>query len=183
MKGNKNFLGILLGLGIMCSSFNCQGLDIQNICLQTKGTPSTHRSTTKITDKIERREEINAERCEFAGNLSKSDYKYIKVHRDVAYLDIDTKKILSLADMKSTFRYNNKTRNARCLSSFSRSVILNPSYSLNVSSRNANKTTDKGSGLMNVELKSSLGATLDETNLEIDCDYTGHVTSGNVELK
>lgn len=183
MNKSKNLIGLFLGLGIMCSNVGTNALDMQNVCLQTQGVPSTHHSTAKITDKIDKREEIHAEECTFGGNLSNSDYKYVKVHKDVAYLDSNTKKTIALADMKSTFRYNTKMHIAKCLSSFARSVVLNPSYSMNVSSRNANKTTDKGSGLMNVEFKSSLGKVLDNTTLEIDCDYKGHVTSGNIELK
>lgn len=182
MKNYKKLIGLFLGLGITCSNINANGLNMQNIFLQTKGVISTHHSTNKITDKIDKREEIHAEEYAFGGNLSNNDNKYIKVYKDVAYLDSNTKKIIALSDTKTTFRYNPKMQLAKCLGSFSRSVILNPSYSISVSSRNANKTTYKGSGLINLEFKSSLGKVLDKTTLEVDCDYKGHVTSGNIEL-
>lgn len=183
MKRKMKLFKCLLCLGILFSCVKGSALDVQNACLELQGTPATHRSTKKISDAIEKKEEISTENYEFAGNLNKSDYKYVKVYKDVAYMDGNSKAVLSLIGVKSTFRYNSKTREAKCLSSFARSVVLDPSYSVNVSSRNANKNTETGSELISIEFKSSLGRVLDKDNLEIDCDYTGHVTSSDIELK
>lgn len=119
----------------------------------------------------------------FIPNNKTCNYKYLKVIKNITYMDKLNKKNIATSSIESTYRYNINTREAECLSSTYTLGNYNDEYLLDVSSRSLNKNTELGCAMMNVNFSNikSIRKTLDKENSEITCDYQGKINSFNID--
>lgn len=123
---------------------------------------------------IDKKEFICTKKFEFPGELSKCDFKHLKVMRDITFVEKSTQKTVASVTFEINFRYNVNTRHAQCLSCYHDSKAFNDLYTVKTFSRPVNKNTELGSAIMRYELKDLKNNMIAESK-EVDEDYLGKI--------
>jgi len=182
MKRIFKLIGSMFSVMIVGCYLKATAVEVKQVAL-VYGVPYAGSSSVgMISDSIEKKEDVLVKSFEFLGNLGKSDYKYIKVLRDITFSDSSSKNMIAKANTEANFRYNALTRESECLScSYNSSSESGSLYTVSSFSRPANKNTELGSGLSTFKLK-HLGIPICKDSKEINCDYTGNIEVRAVEL-
>ena len=129
---------------------------------------------TKVSSNLNREENRRIVKYEYEGKLKSNPFKYISVKNVISYVNRATKEILAEFTIIMKFRYNEKTKEAECLSTSYGSIAKDTDYTVNVSARKANNTTGQGAGIGNIEFKYR-GDTQNKFSRRISCDYLGNI--------
>lgn len=130
---------------------------------------------TKISSTLSREEHRRTIKYEYEGKLNSNPFKYITVKNVISYVNRITKEVLAEFTVVMKFRYNENSKKCECLSTSYGSIAKDTDYSVNVSVRKANNTTDLGAGIADIEFKYR-GECQDEFSRQISCDYLGGVS-------
>ena len=115
---------------------------------------------------------------EYSGKLGSNSYKYINVKKVISYVNRVTKDVLAEFTIMMKFKYNEKTKEAECLSTSYGSMAKDTDYTVTVFNRKANNTTGQGDGISNVEFRYR-GETQDKFSKLITCDYLGNISDSD----
>ena len=179
-----NSLVLSLSLGIPFGVHNSYALaDSKEVTWGSINAIKNEITSKEVNHNLEKKEETLVEQYNLPEEMSYSDFKYIKASKTITYIDSTTKKIISTVNISSTFRYNQVTGEAVCLSGFRNLANYDESYLLSVSSRCCNITTEKGASVSNVTFnKLGMGKQkIDSEDFEIDCDYNGVVNFKEID--
>lgn len=127
----------------------------------------------KISATLDREEHRRIIKYEYEGKLNSNPFKYISVKNVISYINKITHEILAEFTVVMKFRYNEKTKEAQCLSTSYGSIAKDSDYSVNISTRKANTTLGSGSGIADVDFKYR-GESQDKFSKQISCDYLGN---------
>ncbi len=167
----KNIIKITFGIILVFSV-----MSFRAICIDTGKAVSSEEETAnkKITATLDREEHRRVVRYEYDGKLSSNPFKYISVKNVVSYINKITRDVLSEFTIVMKFKYNEKSKQAQCLSTSYGSIAKDGDYAVNISTRKANNTTGKGAGIADTEFKYR-GETQDKFSRQISCDYLGNI--------
>ena len=174
MKKFYKVLGGLFSLVFLFDFIVVYGVPVEEASWNASTFVSKDIINHTLSDDICKREERIIKEINFSGGLSKCNYKYIKVLKNISYLESDTKKPVAIVYIDTNFRYNPFTRESECISSSESTVIYNNDYILNASARSLNKNIELGSSITSIHLK-YLNETINEEISEIDCSHCGEV--------
>lgn len=141
---------------------------------------SRYNMGEELPSGLDKSETVCVKGFEFPGELSKCDFKHLKVVRDIVFVERSSKETVASIVFEVNFRYNENTRHAQCLSCYHDSKIFNNSYTAKTFSRPANKNTELGSALMRYELKDLNNKIFNESK-EVDEDYKGKIQFQSLE--
>ena len=179
MKKFYKILGSLLSLGILFGFQSVYGMQVEEASWNASTIIAKDVLSFNLSDDVFRREERIIKKTNFSEKLNKCNYKYIKVLKNISYLETDTKKPVAIVYIDASFRYNPFTRESECLSASENTVIYNNDYILNVSARSLNKNIELGSSIASICLK-YLDKPINEEVSEIDCSHCGEVKFNNL---
>ncbi len=128
----------------------------------------------KVLPNLNREEIRRIVKYEYSGKLDSNPWKYITVKNVISYISIGTKEILAEFTVVMKFKYNEKTQQSECLSTSYGSIVKDTAYSVSVSTRKANNSTDQGAGIADIEFE-YVGEYLDVFSRKISCDCFGGV--------
>ena len=129
---------------------------------------------TKVSSKFNREEHRRTIKYEYKGKLNSNPFKYISVKNVIFYVNRVTKEVMAEFTVIMKFRYNEKTKEAECLSTSYGSIAKDTDYTVGVSVRKANNTTARGAGIADIEFKYR-GDTQNKFSRRISCDYLGNI--------
>lgn len=130
--------------------------------------------STKVSSNLKREEHRRTIKYEYAGRLNSNPFKYITVKRVISYVNRATKEILAEFTVIMRFRYNEKTKEAECLSTSYGSIAKDTDYAVGIFARKANNTTKQGAGTADIEFKYR-GEVQDKFTMRTTCDYLGNI--------
>lgn len=107
----------------------------------------------KLSATLEREEHRYVTQCKYMDNLNKNPFKYLSVRTVISYVNRITREVLAEVVVVMRFKYNEKTRQAECLSTASSSMTKDSEYNIGVATRRADNKTDLGNGFLDVEFK------------------------------
>jgi len=112
-----------------------------------------------------------------------SNYKYLKVSKNITYMDTLSNKNIASSRIEYNYRYNTQTRESECLSSTYVLGNYSDEYLLDISSKSLNKNTELGCALSDINFAhtKSPKKTLDKERYELTCDYHGKLDIFNVD--
>lgn len=168
MEVVKRVLGFVFAFCMLCGFAECVDLG--------KPVLSEDESfNVKVSSNLNREEHRRTIKYEYGGKLNSNPYKYISVKNVISYVNRITKEVLAEFTVVMKFRYNENTQRAECLSTSYGSIAKDTDYSVNVSARKANNTTDQGAGIADVEFKYR-GERQDAFSRQISCDCFGGIS-------
>ena len=143
----KKFLsGAILSLVVAFGS--SYAIDIGNQTLREDFT-----TCEKISATLRREEHRYTTQYKYMDKLNTNPFKYLSEKTVISYVNRITKEVLAEVTVVMKFKYNEKTRQAECLSTASSSMAKDSEYNVSVSTRKANNKTDLGGGLLDIEFK------------------------------
>jgi len=150
--------------------------------LETK-VVSNERVLKQLENNISKKDITTVKEYFIPSDISNCKYKYIKVNKDIAYIDDTTKKNIANSRIDYNFRYNINTRDAECLSSTYVLGNYNNDYLLDVSSKSLNKSTELGCAMSTINFsRTKLSKqVLDTDKYNVTCDYMGNLNFSNIK--
>ncbi len=164
----KKFLGFVFGFGMLFACAEC--IDLGKPVLS-----EDESFNTKVSSNLNREEHRRTIKYEYGGKLNSNPFKYISVKNVIAYVNRMTKEVLAEFTVVMKFKYNENTQQAECVSTSYGSIAKDTGYTVNVSARKANNTTDQGAGVADIEFKYR-GERQDAFSRQISCDCLGGIS-------
>ncbi|MBR2579006.1 MAG: hypothetical protein IKE41_02570 [Clostridia bacterium] len=130
--------------------------------------------TTKVSSNLKREEHRRIIKYEYEGKLNSNPFRYITVKNVISYVSRATKEVLAEFTVLMKFRYNEKTKEAECLSTSYGSIAKDADYAVSVSARKANHMVAQGAGMADIEFKYR-GDVRDKFTRKISCNYLGNI--------
>ena len=168
----KGFVRKILSGLVACGFVSLSAFYAIDIGTQTLKEDET--TCTKLSATLSREEHRYTTQYTYKDKLNANPFKYLSKKTVISYVNRITKEVLAEITVVMKFKYNEKTHQAECISTASSSMAKDSEYSVNVSTRKANSTTEQGGGLLSSEFKYR-GESQDKLNRQYICSYFGDI--------
>lgn len=130
--------------------------------------------TKNLSNNINRQEKTYYISYLYGDNFVDNPTKYVTIRKEIVYYD-NLKNQIASAFMESNFRYNNKLKSAKCLSTFHEQICSNPKADIKVFQRTKNASLNRGESYGEINFSYD-NKKLDSPKYIFCCDNQGNLS-------